>query len=273
MMKYISPGAWFSLEYPDNWCEAEEAEDCFLFYNPEKWNGNFRISAYQGENRNYAKDCMADELRHTSGSKPVKVGAWDCVYFAEAFNEEGTDYVSHIWITGCGSISVECSFTVRKGDSPKPGEDIVASLRVRQPDEKPWHDVIPVRVLEINTINEGYDWAVSTLKKQLSKDFTAHETDIANLQRMVDEGKFKPGNRQAWENFGIAFGTILVNEMDGMDWVTVIDGKKEYPALRFADTRLMVYPVSLIWNKVSRSEPCDLKAEYLRIRREAEAVI
>lgn len=272
-MKYISPGSWFALEYPDNWCEAEDAEDCFLFYNPEKWNGNFRISAYQGENRNYARDCMADELRHTPGAKPVKVGAWECVYLTEAFCEEGTDYVSHIWITGRGNMSVECSFTVRKGDSPKLGEDIVASLKVRQPDDKPWRDVIPVRVLEINTINEGYDWAVSMLKKQLSKDFTAAEADIANLQRMIDSGKFTPANRQAWENFGIAFGTILVNEMDGMNWVTVIDGKKEYPALRFADTPLMVYPVSLIWNKISRGESCELKSEYMRIRREAEAVI
>ena len=35
MMKYISPGSWFSLEYPDNWCEAEEAEDSFLFTIPK----------------------------------------------------------------------------------------------------------------------------------------------------------------------------------------------------------------------------------------------
>ena len=32
MKKYISPGSWFSLEYPDNWCEFEDSEDCFLFY-------------------------------------------------------------------------------------------------------------------------------------------------------------------------------------------------------------------------------------------------
>ena len=48
MKKYISPGSWFSLEYPDNWCEFEDSEDCFLFYNPDKWTGNYRISAYRG---------------------------------------------------------------------------------------------------------------------------------------------------------------------------------------------------------------------------------
>ena len=54
MKKYISPGSWFSLEYPDNWCEFEDSEDCFLFYNPDKWTGNFRISAYRGNSSAYA---------------------------------------------------------------------------------------------------------------------------------------------------------------------------------------------------------------------------
>lgn len=30
-MKYISPGSWFSLEYPNDWREFEDEEDSFLF--------------------------------------------------------------------------------------------------------------------------------------------------------------------------------------------------------------------------------------------------
>lgn len=90
---------------------------------------------------------------------------------------------------------------------------------------------------------------------------------------MIDSGRFNANQRSAWENFGFAFGAILVNEMDGMDWVTVIDGKEEYPALRFAQTDVMVYPSRLIWNKVKNGQPCNLKAEYERIRSEVEAVL
>lgn len=273
MLKYISPGSWFSLEYPDSWCEAEDAEDSFLFFNPEKWNGNFRISAYRGENRNYARDCMAGELKHTSGARQVWIGKWECVYLTENFREEGNDYTSHIWITGRDCISVECSFTVLKGERPTAGEDIVASLEVRLENERPWREVIPVRVLEINRINEGYDWAVSAVKKQLTKNFSSSEADIASIQKVMDSGSFKKDQRQAWESFGIAFGTVLVNEMDGMNWVTVIDGRKEYPALRFADTELMVCPTTLVWDKVKAGQRCDLKAEYSRIKAEAEALL
>ncbi|WP_443934718.1 DUF3805 domain-containing protein [Phocaeicola plebeius] len=273
MKKYISPGAWFSLEYPDNWCEFEDSEDCFLFYNPDKWTGNFRISAYRGNSSAYANECLEDELHQVRGAKKVKVGSWDCAYSSESFQENGVWYTTHIWVTGRGEISVECSFTVAKGESPKAGEAIVASLKVHNVSDKPVKEVIPVRILEINQINENYDWAVSTVKKQLTKDFTGTSADLENLQKVIDSGRFNPKQRQAWESFGTAFGVILVNEMDGMEWVTVIDGQKEFPALRFRDSKVMVNPISLIWDKAKSGQPCDLKAEFERIKNEVEAVM
>lgn len=209
MKKYISPGSCFSLEYPDNWCEFEDSEDCFLFYNPDKWTGNFRISAYRGNSSAYANECLEDELHQVRGAKKVKVGSWDCVYSSESFQENGVWYTTHIWVTGRGEISVECSFTVAKGEIPKAGEAIVASLKVRNVSDKPVKEVIPVRILEINQINENYDWAVSTVKKQLTKDFTGTAADLENLQKVIDSGRFNPKQRQAWESFGTAFGVIL----------------------------------------------------------------
>ncbi len=273
MMKYIAPGSWFSLEYPSDWREFEDTEDSFLFYNPDKWCGNFRISAFQGESRSYARECVDYELKQTPGARKVKVGSWDCAYSTENFQENGSWYTTHLWVTGKDSISVECSFTVAKGENIKVAESILASLWIRGEGDKPLHEVIPVRVLEIDVINECFDWAVSTIKKQLTKDFTSSEADVQSIQKVIDSGRFNRSQRQAWESFGIAFGAILVNEMDGMDWVTVIDGQKEFPALRFADTELMVYPLSLIWENIRRGEVCDLKSEYARIRSDVEALL
>jgi len=66
----------------------------------------------------------------------------------------------------------------------------------------------------------------------------------------------------------LALGTILENEMDGMTWVTVVDGKKEYPALQFG--KLLFDPASLVWNKIKNKQACDLKAEFARIKSEVE---
>ena len=63
--KFISPGAWFSINYPADWNEFEDGEGSFLFYNPDEWTGNFRISAYKGES-GFGFDALQQELRENT---------------------------------------------------------------------------------------------------------------------------------------------------------------------------------------------------------------
>ena len=58
-----------------------------------------------------------------------------------------------------------------------------------------------------------------------------------------------------------------------MDWVTVIDGNKETPALRFANTDVIVYPFQLVWNRVKNGKSCSLKSEFDKIKAEVEKAI
>ena len=265
-MKYISPGGWFSLEYPATWCEFEDTEETFLFYNPNKWSGNFRISAYKDAAKDYASQCIAYELKQNPTSTTSKVGVWDCAYSAETFQEEGAWYTTHIWVTGKDDICFECSFTVAKGGERTPAEEIIRSLQVRTGKEA--KEIIPIRVLEIGEVNAAFEWASTTVKKTLTKDFTSQEEDIDKLQKLIDGGKIQANQRTAWESIGLAFGTILENEMDGMTWVSVIDGRKEYAALQFDN--MLIDPATLVWNKVKAKEVCNLKAEFDRIKEEVE---
>jgi len=268
-MKYVSPGGWFSLEYPATWSEFEDSEGTFLFYNPNMWNGNFRISAYRDAAPDYGKQCVEWELKNNHTSSLVQIGEWPCAYSAETFQEEGAWYTTHIWVTGKGDLSFECSFTVPKGGERTPAEEIIRTLHIRKGNEP--KEIIPIRVLEIGEVNEAFEWASTTVKKTLTKDFTSQEADIEKLQKLMDGGKIQANQRTAWENIGLAFGTILENEMDGLTWVTVIDGRKEYPALSYKD--LLVAPSTLVWEKVKAKQPCNLKTEYARIKEEMEKML
>ena len=168
--KFISPGAWFSMNYPSDWNEFEDGEGSFLFYNPDVWTGNFRISAFKGK-AGYGKDAIRQELKENDSASLVKVGTWECAYSKEMFQEEGTYYTSHLWITGVDDIAFECSFTVPKGGVVKEAEDVIATLEVRKEGQKYPAELIPVRLSEIYLINEGYEWVVSTVKQELKKDF------------------------------------------------------------------------------------------------------
>lgn len=267
--RFISPGAWFTMTYPDRWNEFEDAENTFLFYDPNSWTGNFRISAYkQGRGAtasSFGKTFIMDELRENPSASLVKVGNLDCAYSKEMFQEEGEYYVSHLWITGIEQVGFECSFTVPKGGSVEEAEATIASLGIRKENEKYPAELIPVRILEISEINDSYEWAVTTVKNQLKKDFQGMEEDLGKLQQMIDSGLFGPKQKEAWNAFGIAVCIILANEVDGWEWMTLVDGNREAPVLRYRDSEIVVDPMSLVWSKVKRGNPCDVVAEYKQI--------
>lgn len=272
-MKFISPGGWFSLEYPDSWSEFEDSEGVFLFYNPNKWNGNFRISAFKDAAKDFGRQSIAYELKENPTSVAVKIGEWDCAYSTESFQEEGTWYTTYIWITGKDDISFECSYTVTKGCERTPAEKIIRSLKIRTIHDFRKQEIIPVRILEIGEINEAFDWVLTTVKKTLSKDFTSQESDIERLQKLIDGGKLPTDQRHVWNKIGLALGTIVENEMEGMEWVTVVDGRNEYPALRFKQTSLLFHPSSLIWNQVKGKQSLSLKEIFDSIKNQVEDLI
>lgn len=259
--KFISPGAWFSMVYPETWSEFEGGEGAFLFYNPSEWTGNFRISAYKG-NPEYGKESIRQELDENPLSKHVKVGRMACAYSQETFEEDGTYYTSHIWITGIGNVAFECSFTVPQGASVAEAEDIISSLEIRTDGKKYPPEIIPVRLSEIYQINEAYEWVETRVKDLLKKDFQGSEADVISMQQVVDLGGISCKKREAWIAFGIVLCVIWANEVDGMEWRTLMDGNREAPVLLHVPTGRWIDPMKLVWSKVKAGETLSLAETY-----------
>lgn len=259
--KYISPGAWFSMVYPADWNEFEDGEGSFLFYNPNEWTGNFRISAYKGDTA-YGRESVKQELKENTSATLVKIGRLDCAYSKEMFEEEGTYYTSHLWIAGIEDVAFECSFTVRKGEPVAEAESIIASLEIRRVGQKYPAEIIPVRLSEIYRTNEAYEWVCTTVKEQLKKDFQGQEEDIANMQQVIDSGSIGAKKKEVWLSLGITLCVILANEVDGLEWRTLIDGNREAPVLTSVAGDTVIDPMKLVWSKVKAGEPCNLAEVY-----------
>ena len=263
--KFISPGAWFTMVYPSDWNEFEDGEGSFLFYNPDTWTGNFRISAFKADAAtrgamDYGKEAVKQELKENPSASLVKIGTWDCAYSKEMFQEEGTYYTSHLWITGVDDIAFECSFTVPKGGSTKEAEEVIATLEARKEGEKYPAELIPVRLSEIYQINEGYEWVVSTVKQELKKDFQGVEEDLEKIQQVIDSGKISPKKKDEWLAIGITVCAILTNEVEGMEWKTLIDGNREVPVLEYQGRT--IDPMKIAWSKVKAGQPCNIAEAY-----------
>ncbi len=259
--KFIAPGAWFSMLYPASWNEFEDEAESFLFYNPEEWTGNFRISAYRG-NAAYGQECIRQELMQNAQARPLAIGKLDCAYSCEDFEEDGAAYTTHFWVTGIGDVAFECSFTVQRGGATEEAQEVIASLEIRQEGAKYPAETIPVRLSEIYQIDEAYDWVSRKVKDLLKKDFQGQEEDIASMQELVDKGTFNPKKREAWLNLGLTLCVILVNEVEALEWRTLVDGNREAPVLFYPPTGKCIDPMKLAWSKVKKGEKCDLPATY-----------
>ena len=264
--KFIAPGGWFSMLYPATWNEFEDSEDSFLFYDPENWSGNFRISAFRGKNdrktgTSYGASTLKQTLKDNPSAQPISVGDYSCVYGKEMFMEDEAYYTTHWWVIDAGDVVFDCSFTVSKGASKDEALKVIQSIEVRSTEKKYPLELIPVRLSEIFLINESYEWASLEVKNRMKQDFQGHEPDLPKLQKLVDEGLIAPKKKDLWLALGIVICVIVTNEVDNVEWLTLVDGNREAPVLQFADGRL-VDPMKLVWSKVKAGETWSVEDAY-----------
>lgn len=115
---------------------------------------------------------------------------------------------------------------------------------------------------EIYQINEAYEWVDTTIKESLKKDFQGAEEDIAKMQQMMEESNIGPKKKDAWLAFGIALCVIFANEVDGMEWRTLVDGNREAPILLNTSTGEWIDPMKLVWSKVKAGGKVNLPEIY-----------
>ena len=56
---------------------------------------------------------------------------------------------------------------------------------------------------------------------------------------------------------GVVFGEVFVEDM-GFHWILVEDEFGRDPAIRFEDTSVIAYPLTMISKRVERGEPVDV---------------
>ena len=260
--KFISPNAWFSIEYPADWNEFEDGEGSFLFYNPNEWNGNFRISGTKGESAAYGAQFIAQELRERPDLHPYDLKNGIALYDNSHFELDEKEFTSHRWVCGVDDMSFVCTFTDFKGNNYTLAESIINSLTVRDLDARYPAEYIPIRLSEIFIINEAYEWVVNLVKEQFSVDFQGEEEDLAKLDQVKEADLIGRKRRKDWQALGLAAAVILANEVEGMEWHTLIDGNREDPVLLYIPTNTVVDPMKLVWSRIRADEDFTIAGSY-----------
>lgn len=236
MKKFISPGSWFAFSYPDAWFEFSEEHDCFLFYNPERWDGNFRISAYRDASPSFG-DAMMRQALKVPGARPARVACRDTIYSSESFTEQLVEYTTHRWTIGCGQTCVECSFTEEAdGEALGVANGIIASLEILQPHQTFHNQYISVRVSEVDLIESCYATVEELGMKLYKERFRDLDYNVRLLQKLAARPELtKQLGSDAGAVMGIVLCALLAESIEGLEWGTFINGKVEAPVLMYGD--------------------------------------
>lgn len=89
--------------------------------------------------------------------------------------------------------------------------------------------------------------------------------DLAFLQRILDDGAVRKDDTFRLQSLGMALGEVLVNEL-GFHWVVVEDKYGRDPAVKFASTSVLVFPMTMISKRVERAERPDVLQLFEAIR-------
>jgi len=82
--------------------------------------------------------------------------------------------------------------------------------------------------------------------------------DLAVLQRLIDRNILAADDTYELQSLGVVFGMRLVDAIEGLDWAIVEDEYGRDPALRYLDTSLVLFPLTMISKRVEDGAQVDV---------------
>ena len=94
-----------------------------------------------------------------------------------------------------------------------------------------------------------------TEKSRLS--FETAPGKLGTLRALLDAEIFKPDQTYELQSMGVVFGDVLVQDM-GFSWVMIEDEYGRDPAIKYQDTSIILFPLTMISKRMERGENVDV---------------
>ena len=118
------------------------------------------------------------------------------------------------------------------------------------PDQK----IEPPTEKDIENIAMGVVHAGQVIEQALGEAIDGTRNDLALIQRLLDQGVVEREATYTLQALGLAFGRAFLNEFPDYDWWMVEDEFGRDPAIRYKQTSLLVFPMTMISKRVEDGE-------------------
>ena len=122
------------------------------------------------------------------------------------------------------------------------------------PDQK----IEPPTEKDIENIAMGVVHAGQVIEQALGEDIDGSRNDLELIQRLLDQGVVEREATYTLQALGLAFGRAFLNEFPDYDWWMVEDEYGRDPAIRYKESSLLVFPMTMISKRVEDGEHVDV---------------
>ena len=105
------------------------------------------------------------------------------------------------------------------------------------------------------------------------RELTGTRADLALLQRTLDGGSLQRDATPPLQALGIAFGALFSTLNPDYDWCMVEDEYGRDPALRYRDTSLLLFPLTLLSKRIEDDGHVDVAGLYHGLLEQLDDII
>lgn len=95
------------------------------------------------------------------------------------------------------------------------------------------------------------------LTEESKPKFETAPGKLGTLRALLEAEVFQPDQTYELQSMGIVFGDVFVQDM-GFSWVMVEDEYGRDPAIKYQDTSIILFPLTMISKRVERGEDVDV---------------
>jgi len=89
------------------------------------------------------------------------------------------------------------------------------------------------------------------------KKFEVAPGKLGTLRALLDASIFEPEQIYELQSMGIVFGDVFAQDM-GFHWIMVEDEYGRDPAIKYQDTSVILFPLTMISKRIERGETIDI---------------
>ncbi len=104
--------------------------------------------------------------------------------------------------------------------------------------------------------------ASDLVSRHVGTDLDTSEADLDRLQQLLDRGALRPADRHELRCLGVAFGRVIVANVEGLDWAIIDDEYGRDPTLRYRESSLTINVLTMISKRIEDGRIVDVRELY-----------